>query len=126
VRQRGFSIVEAVIAAGILIGALAALVQLAVMSRRVTRGASMQSSAALFAVDKLEELRGSAWPAQSPADALDRDIDGFADRVAGVTRRWSVRPLPSVPAEALVLQVRVLARPGVDMRFVTVRARLAE
>lgn len=123
---RGFSIVEAIIAAALVIAALGSLTQLAVAAKRATTTASARSTAALLAVDKLEELRSVAWPSGSPSDALDRDAAGFTDRLGSFTRRWSVQALPTNPAGAVVLQVRVLAVPSVDVRLVTVRTQRAD
>jgi Tfp pilus assembly protein PilV len=123
---RGFSIIEAIVAAGLVAAALGSLTQLAVTSRRATTTASARSTAALLAVDKMEELRSGASPPASPIDALDRDANGFTDRLGSFTRRWSVQALPANAAGAVVLQVRVLAAPSIDVRLVTVRTPRAD
>ncbi len=122
---RGFTIVEAVVAAAIVITALGSLTQLAVVSRQVTTRSRAQSTAILLAVDKMEELRAS-FPVVSPADAVDRDVDGFCDQSGAFTRRWSVQPLPSNPGSAVVLQVRVVNAHGVDARLLSIRTARAD
>ncbi len=134
--QRGFSIVEVIVASGLLIAAIASVAQLVVMSARATAVAGARSMAAAIAIDKMEQLRGLAWTvdaagnpvndpalAESPVDALDRDVAGFSDRVGAFARRWWIRPLPIAPADGLLLQVRVIAWDGHDVRLATVRAR---
>src|SRR5690349_18718542 len=108
-----------------LIAALGSMVQLAISSRRANAVAAASSMGVLLAVDKMEELRAQPWPAASPVDSLDHDAGGFADRFGGYARRWSVQPLPSNPADAVVLQVRVVSGLGPDVRLVTVRSRRA-
>ncbi len=125
-QARGFSVIEAIVAAAIVIAALGSLTQLAITTRQATTAARARSNATLLAIDKMEELRGAGSLQTSPADALDRDADGFSDRIAAFTRRWSVQPLPSNPASALVLQVRVTTAQGVDARLVTVCAAKAD
>lgn len=123
---RGFTLIESIVSAAIVITAVASVTQLVVVSRQATTVARARSTATLLAVDKMEELRGP-WPAAtSPPDSLDRDVDGFSDRSGIFTRRWSVQPLPSNPASALVVQVRVIAVHGVDARLVTVRTARAD
>jgi type II secretory pathway pseudopilin PulG len=124
-RARGFTVIEAVVAAAIVITALGSVTQLVVLSRQTVTAARARSTATLLAVDKMEELRGR-WPAASSPDSLDRDVDGFCDRRGVFTRRWSVRPLPSNPAAAVVVQVRVMSIDGVDTRLTTVRAARAD
>ena len=88
---------------------------------------------------------------RSPADALDRNVDGYCDFLDanGVSlgsgsspplntsyiRRWSVAPLAADPANGLVVQVRVVDRAAGDIpagrsavgevRLVSIRARTA-
>lgn len=137
--MRGFSIIEAIVASAILVAAAGAFAQLWVLSSRALAVAGARSDATLLAIDKLEELRSLAWTvdaaglpvgnpglAASPADALDRDEDGFSDRPGSCRRRWWIRPLAADPANALVLQVRVIAPNGAEVRFTTVRTRRAD
>ena len=127
-RDNGFSLVETVVATAMLITGIASLAQLVVVSSRARAAAGAQSLAALLVVDKIEQLRVVPWTnlAISSADALERDEPGYADRPGGWTRRWSVQPLPSDPLDTLVVQVRVVAPAGADVRMTTVRTRHAD
>jgi hypothetical protein len=130
-------VVEAVIAMALLMASVMSLAQLVVQSARTTSDAGGRTMAALVAADKMEQLRALVWTvdaagvpisdtglAASPADALDRDLAGYFDRVGVWSRRWSIQPLPAMP-DTLVIQVRVVGARGRDARLVTVRTRRA-
>lgn len=143
VSEDGFSLIEAVVAAGIVAGALAALAQMLAMSIANNASARSGSAAMVLAGQKMEQLRARRWddysPGGSPGETLSGNVAGYVDYVdqwghilgEGATmpagtmyiRRWSVVPLPASPG-ALVLQVLV-ARPGRDdaARLVSVRSR---
>jgi len=136
-RSDGFSLVETAIAAALVTTGLVALAQLAVASTRAGHAAGARTLAVLLAIDKMEQLRALAWTVDgagqpvsdaalgpSPSDALDRDVDGFVDRSAEFTRRWSVRPLPSYDG-TIVVQVRVVTAGGDEARLATLRTRRA-
>jgi prepilin-type N-terminal cleavage/methylation domain-containing protein len=138
--QRGFSLLEVLCATSILIVGLAALAQLVTMSARINRSAKTTTLATVAAAQKMEQLRGLAWGidnlgaplsdtillSPSPADSLKRNISGYSDFLdrsgrsigggsipppgAAYVRRWFVQPLPTDPANTLVLQVLVTAR----------------
>jgi prepilin-type N-terminal cleavage/methylation domain-containing protein len=140
--QRGFSLIEVLVAAAIVAGAVAALAQLAAMAAAANATSTWTTAAAMLAADKMEQLRGMAWAvdhsglavsdprlAASPADSLRRNIAGFCDfldlngrrldedgavppAAAAYTRRWSIAPLPADPNNVLVLQVLVTRRAG--------------
>lgn len=143
VSERGFSLIEAVVAAGMVAGALAALAQVLALSIGNNVSARSGSAAMVLAGQKMEELRAMRWDeagaGASPGDTLSGNVAGYVDYVdqsghvlgggdtapAGTVyiRRWSVVPLPASPG-ALLLQVRV-TKPGRDdaARLVTVRSR---
>lgn len=141
---------EALIAIAVLITVATSMGQLIVRSRRIVWTAGMQSAAVSIAQQKLEQLVALEWrvdaagvrhsdlttdlsfdPATdggtgllpSPPDALDRNLDGFADFVganarwvgrgtgpianAVFVRRWSVVPYAADAADTLVLTVVV-------------------
>jgi hypothetical protein len=104
--ERGFSILETLVAATILIVTLAGLAQLFMLSVRANTSAKATSYAALLALQKMEQLRGLTWgfdvqglPAAdtstnvtaaaaagggtgltpSPPNALGRNTDGYCD-----------------------------------------------
>lgn len=123
--ERGFSLLEALIATGILAVSLVSLADLFGLAIRSNIAARSTTTATVLAQQKLEELRALAWTglSQSPANALQENTPGFVDHVdqfgeirgggadpssdAIYTRRWAIEPLPSTP-DTLVIQVRVM------------------
>jgi type II secretory pathway pseudopilin PulG len=144
-RERGFSLIETVVAAGIVAGAFAALAQMFALSIAHNNSARNGSAAMVLAGQKVEQLRGLTWGVDLyEGGALGSSLAGFADYVdqagnilgAGGTmppgtvylRRWSVAAMPSKPG-LLVLQVMVtkpMAASAVDAaRLITLRSRNA-
>ncbi len=146
--DEGFSLVEVLVAAGILASAVVAVAHLFVLSARANFAARRVSDASILAGRKLEELRADGALSPSPAGALQENTAGYVDFVdalgntlagsgsapgaAVYTRRWSIEPLPANPADALVLQVLVTpfrdrggatARLPEEARVATVRTR---
>jgi len=145
--QRGFALIEAVVAAGIVAGAFAALAQMFAISIAHNTSARNGSVAMMLAGQKMEELRALTWGVElSPGGTLDRDVSGYVDYLdhegnilaASSTmpaptvfiRRWSVDALPASP-DALMVQVLVTratnraggAGDGDAARLVTLRIR---
>jgi hypothetical protein len=126
--ERGFSLLEVVVAAGLVTGAFAALAQLLAMSIASNVSARGASAATVLAVQKMEQLRARPWGTLTPGDEMDYlDLagnllgeGGSAPPGAVYVRRWSVQPAPG-GAEALALQVRV----NEAARLVTIRTRRA-
>ena len=122
-RDSGFSLLEVLVAVGMLAAAVVAVAHLFVLSARVNLGARRLSDASMLAAGKLEELRAEGELGPSPPAALEENTAGYVDYVdalgntldggslppgaAVYTRRWSVEPLPENPADTLVLQVLV-------------------
>jgi len=116
---RGTTLVEAIIAIGILVGAVAALAGLSSAAIRNAAIARERSVATVLALQKMEALRRDVSSAQaSPADAWAVDRPGYVEFLdvggnlaaggAGraYVRRWSIAPLP-VDANLLAIQVYV-------------------
>jgi len=137
----GFTLLE-VMMAMLLIAILAAgVVSLFTSAVKATAAARVQTSMALLALQRMEELRSAHALSLSPPAALASNIAGFVDfldcagRVvaAGLSppptacfvRRWSVEPLAASPASTLVLQVLVLsaASSPITARLATVAPR---
>jgi prepilin-type N-terminal cleavage/methylation domain-containing protein len=137
--DRGFSLLEVLIAIAIVTLVLAAIAPLFALSVHANTAARTITVATLLAAAKMEQLRSLPWAfdasgrpiddprlAPSPSDALQRNTAGFCDFVDGAgrllgetttpspgavyLRRWSIEPLPADPANALVLQVLVTQR----------------
>ena len=142
--EDGFTLVEACVAMSLLVVAATTAAQLFGVAIASTQVARLQTSTVVLANQKLEALRALSWPdpALSPtvADALDSDILGSVEHlsVRGVivgtdlappstarfVRRWSIRPLPEDPANALIVQVLVTTL-EVERRALRPRRRLA-
>jgi hypothetical protein len=107
--ERGASLVEALVAAAIVIAVTSSVAQLILWSRRAAWSAGVETTAVRLAAQKLEQLRALPWhvdaagalvsdettnlatdpPAASgtglqpsPAGALDRNTPGFMDYVS--------------------------------------------
>lgn len=145
---RGFSLIETVVATGIVVTALAGIAQLLVLSAQLTRQASGSNAALIAAQDKLEALRAAAFrydeagaavtdPAlqPSPADVLSENTEPYVDWIdidgdvvdapddAVWTRRWRVSSLGSGAPDAIAIEVCVLAERVPDVCLATVRTR---
>ena len=146
--ERGTTLVEAIIAIGILAGAVVMLAGLSSVAVRTSALARERSVATLLALQKMEAVcADAAASSPSPANAWAVDtpgyveyLDQYGNRVAGraggvYVRRWSVTPLPS-DANLLAIQVAVApcrTPPGAvqcgdassSVRLASVRSRVA-
>lgn len=123
--SRGITLVEVVVALGLLSGAIVTLAQLSGLAVRANLSARVATLAAVLAAQKMEQLR--ALPGveqQPPGGSVQTDIAGFFEHFDGVgrpmpagssapmpavfVRRWSIERLPSEPARSRVLRVRVI------------------
>lgn len=149
----GFTLIETVVATGVLVTALAGIAQLFALSVRSTREAGVQGTALVAAQSKLESLRSllftygpagepvtDAALSSSPSQSLAEDTSGFVDfldpegRVvesgdetqgAAFTRRWRILPLDRFVPEALVIEVCVYRYPADGLAPVSADACLA-
>lgn len=136
----GFTLIETVIATGVLVTALAGLAQLFALTARSTRDAGEQGAALSAAQDKIETLRSVAFGygplggaitdpalALSGSGSLGADTDGFVDYLAADgavtdvdadghgavwTRRWRIAPIDHFAPEALAIEVCVFTYPA--------------
>ncbi len=137
--QRGFSLLEVLIAAAVVAATIATLAQLVVLATAANARATTTTMATVLAAQKMEQLRSLEWSfdrvegpvsdprlAASPSDSLRKNSAGFCDFVdrngqslgertdppagAVYVRRWSIEPLPADPDNVLVLQVLVTQR----------------
>jgi type II secretory pathway pseudopilin PulG len=126
-REGGFSLVEVLVATGVLVAGIAAVLQLFVIAMQATLDARDATYAAVLAAQKLEELRAAPFP---PPDEATEYLNArgalLPDRAEAVyERRWIVAPFPAQPSDTVVLAVRVWRR-GVmhrAVRLTTVRTR---
>ena len=125
--------IEVLVAAGLLIGSIAALAFLFVFATRANAGARYATYATVLAMQKMEELRAASAPIQV-VDAVDyADMRGTVligqsdPPQAAYERRWTVEPLLTAP-DALVLVVTVNPARGrwtqhaPQVRLITLRA----
>ena len=139
---RGFTLLETLIATGLIVTAVAGLAQLFALSVRFTRDAGQFGVALVAAQDKLESLRSLAFgydegggtltdPALrvSPAHTLGGDVERYVDwldeggsvvsRVSGAAgaayvRRWRVSDIAIDEPAAIAIDVCVYRLPGVN------------
>ncbi len=149
----GFTLVETVVATGILVTALAGLAQLLALSVRSTREAGSQSAALIAAQDKVEALRALAFTYDAAGSAitapelavrnslsLEDDTPGAVDYVAAngavvdeedegqgavFTRRWRITSLDAFAPEAIVIEVCMFHSPAEGLPLAASEACLA-
>jgi len=147
--DRGFSLLEVLVATTLLTVAVSSLAQLLFIAARANAGARTTTYAVVLAQDKMEQLRGADITelAVSPPGVLDANTVGYVEYLdasgrslggasavptAGTVfiRRWSIDPVAGDdgnPDHTIVLQVmvtRALAHGGA--RLVSVKTRKAE
>ena len=115
--QRGFSLVETVIAAGLLVAAGVTLAQVLAMSVHSGFSARTRTVSTLLAARKMEELKALPWTAiATPAGEAFEYFDGHGARVCGESQtpcaaatyacRWSASAAP-FNAGVLIIDVHV-------------------
>ena len=133
---RGFTLVETLVATGVLITAIAGLAQLFTLSVRVTRDSAQFDTALLAAQDKLESLRSfhftydddgvaitdprltasppTALAVNSAAyvDWLDADGNVTVEHGAAHVRRWRISEIAGDDPAAIAIDVCVFAAPA--------------
>ena len=139
----GFSLVEVLIAAGLLATVIASLPHLFVLAARANADAGDTTWATVLAAQKLEDLRAEIFLEPFSDQSVDfLDSTGKSVEDPGSTqrvyaRRWWIEPLPSAPDSTIVITVAVsryrradegrsgpAVRPREAARLVTLRTRL--
>ena len=122
--QRGFSLLEVLVATSVLVAGVVALAQLVVLAARANLQARQTTFTAVLAQQKMEELLPeAAGLIPSPTGAIGRNVEGYSDFVdrrgivlgggptpppdSAYLRRWSIEPLPNSANGMLILQVLV-------------------
>jgi type II secretory pathway pseudopilin PulG len=95
--QRGFSLLEVLVAMSILIAAVCTLTQVSLVAAAVGARARTTTMLALAARQKLEQLRALPWGAPelqpSSPDTISEDVAGYVEYLG-----WDLRPLPGTPS----------------------------
>ena len=139
--ERGTTLVEALVATGLLITIVSGIAYLIVQAHRFGVRAEHMTVAVMAASARLERLRAIPWEydlagierdapalAMSPPGALDRDVDGFhetldasGDAAADVpegapayVERWSIGPAREGGERARAIEVCVFEWPAVE------------
>lgn len=125
--ERGLSLVEVLVATGVLVTGITALLQLFVAAVRANVDARADTFATVLALQKIEALRAGPIPGPDEAteylDPRGRPVGGRPGAL--YERRWTVEPLPLQPGDTVVMTVRVW-RHGLAARAVqltTLRTR---
>jgi type II secretory pathway pseudopilin PulG len=149
----GFTLVETLIATGVLVTAIAGLAQLFALSLRFTRDSAQSGAALVAAQDKLESLRALRFGYDdngvaltdprlqpSPSTSLSESVAPYVDWLddagqlvpeagASFARRWRVTEMAVDPA-AIAIDVCVFRMPAInrepihaDACLVTARVR---
>jgi prepilin-type N-terminal cleavage/methylation domain-containing protein len=128
--QRGFTLVEVLVATAILVTIAAGSAQLFAIAIRHGVAARQQLAMSVAASRKIDELAESVArngvPA-APMGALDRSVGGFSDVTiecgATLERRWLIAPVTSYSATAVVIVIRILpaSRAAPDLEVATIR-----
>jgi type II secretory pathway component PulJ len=130
--EGGFSLIEVLVAAGLLVGSLAALAFVFVFATRANADAQYATYATVLAMQKMEEMRAASVPmivdAVDYADMRGTVLAGQSDPPRAVyERRWTIEPLLMAP-DALVIVVtvglvrRYRAQHATQVRLITLRA----
>ena len=139
--ERGTTLVEALVAAGLLITIVSGIAYLIVQAHRFAVRAGQMTVAVVAASARLERLRAIPWEynlagmerdapalAMSPPGSLDRDVDGFhetldasgdavegtAEATAAYVRRWAIGPAREGGERARTLEVCVFEWPAAN------------
>lgn len=126
--ERGFALLEVIVAAALLVTLAAGGSRIIAAAVREGHAARLRALATVAAADKIEELRSLVTSDVTPGtDCLDGagTIVGAgmpAPRSAVFIRRWVVQPLDGDP-DVLAISVDVSTRDGASSaRLLTVRA----
>jgi prepilin-type N-terminal cleavage/methylation domain-containing protein len=118
--QRGFTVVEVLIALLVLLIGMAGILSMQLTSVQATAFSRHATEASVLAEDKMEELR--TMPTAALADASDQvDARGVLDPQGLYTRAWTIASVP--PHLAITVTVSWLEQGGepYDIALTTMR-----
>ena len=118
--QRGFSLVDVLVASVVFITGVAAILPLAVASVQGTRLARDMSMATWLAWQKIEELTPFARDTPEREERVDER--GRVDPTGIYVRRWRVEA-NGADALRLVVAVHHVSAPGLPVSLATIRRR---
>jgi len=130
--DHGFTLIETIIAIGVLAGAIVSLAQLVAICTGTNAAAQHRTKSAWLAQQKIEQLRAEPVLDAIPATVEYLDPDGtvvcrgvLACPRAVYLREWSVKPSATAAAAVFVHVSTRRARDGSgDVHLVTVRPRV--
>jgi Tfp pilus assembly protein PilV len=110
--ERGFTLVEATVAMGLLVIGLISMAEMLAVTLRMQQLGHEETAAARLAQDKLDHLRSLPWTdpmiQENAVDSLVADTPNYFDLVPGFTRRWDIAPGPDGSAELRQVSIRVI------------------
>lgn len=107
--ERGFSLLEILVASSIFATALLSFAQLLTLASSANDAAGRMTRAALLAAQKAEDLRASSSIALE-GSGTDTPAPGFG-------REWSISALASDPEHVVVIEIVVRARRSTIQMF---------
>jgi Tfp pilus assembly protein PilV len=128
-RDEGFTLLEVLIATGLMATSVISLAHLFVLATQAHLGSRAMTFGTLLASQKIEQLRSAAFSG-GPAQGEDA-VDGYGQLLEGgavvpaFRRTWTVTPLPSHPSQAVVVTVVVSSATDANraVRLTTIRSR---
>jgi type IV pilus modification protein PilV len=113
--ERGFTLVEVVVAMLVFTVGIVALAQLMAVTMRMQAHGANQTSAVRLAQDKFDELMSQFTDNDDvPAvqitgtDSLSEDTENYFDTVDGYTRRWLIEEGPDANPDLRQITIRVI------------------
>ena len=134
--QRGFSLVETIVATSLLALALVTLAQFVGAGMQSGATARARAATTLMAEQKMEQLRALSWAANAaiPPDVTDYLDASGNERCPGANepcgdavyvRRWSATPAPFLTGLLVIeVDVRLVGKGHGSTTLVTARARM--
>ena len=130
--DRGFTLLEALIATGLLVIVSLGSAQLFTIAIARNLSAREQLAMSLLASTKVDDLAAAAAEGTielSPSDSLERGTAGWTDVSVHAgrpyVRRWRVSQVPGYADDLVAIAVRVTPEAGSgDVRMATIRERV--